>query len=168
MNLTIAIAAAIVAIITIVVLIRRNRTLSDENRQLALEKARVDERLAILKEQAEHSDKAAQDRFAVMAAEALQNNSRTLREQSRMQIAELIAPMKANLDDFRKAYTDAYGKESEKRAMLEQQLNELFSLNRTIGEETRRLGDALKGNTSVQGQWGEMVQIGRASCRERV
>ncbi len=157
MNLTIAIAAAIVAIITIVVLIRRNRTLSDENRQLALEKARVDERLAILKEQAEHSDKAAQDRFAVMAAEALQNNSRTLREQSRMQIAELIAPMKANLDDFRKAYTDAYGKESEKRAMLEQQLNELFSLNRTIGEETRRLGDALKGNTSVQGQWGEMV-----------
>ncbi len=157
MNLTIAIAAAIVAIITIVVLIRRNRTLSDENRQLALEKARVDERLAILKEQAEHSDKAAQDRFAVMAAEALQNNSRTLREQRRMQIAELIAPMKANLDDFRKAYTDAYGKESEKRAMLEQQLNELFSLNRTIGEETRRLGDALKGNTSVQGQWGEMV-----------
>lgn len=89
MNLTIAIAAAIVAIITIVVLIRRNRTLSDENRQLALEKARVDERLAILKEQAEHSDKAAQDRFAVMAAEALQNNSRTLREQSRMQIAEI-------------------------------------------------------------------------------
>jgi len=65
--------------------------------------------------------------------------------------------MKENLEEFRRSYTEAYGKESEKRAMLDQQLRELFNLNRAIGDETRRLGEALKGNTSVQGIWGEIV-----------
>lgn len=146
-----------VAIVLILKLQKRNRELSEENRRLALENARTDERLTVLAENEVRSQEASRDRFAAMAAEALEHNAKTLSEQHRLQIAELLAPMKENLDSFKKSYTDAYGKESEKRAMLEQQLNELFKLNKNIGEEARRLGDALKGNTSVQGQWGEMV-----------
>lgn len=146
-----------VAIVVILKLQKRNRELSEENRRLALENARTDERLTVLAENEVRSQEASRDRFAAMAAEALEHNAKTLSEQHRLQIAELLAPMKENLDSFKKSYTDAYGKESEKRAMLEQQLNELFKLNKNIGEEARRLGDALKGNTSVQGQWGEMV-----------
>lgn len=118
---------------------------------------RAEERLNSAIQLTEKSDKSLRETFAAMAAEAIQQNSQTINAQNRMQIAELIAPMKENLDNFRKSYTDAYSKESEKRAMLEQQLSELFNLNRTIGEEARRLGDALKGNSTVQGQWGEMV-----------
>lgn len=146
-----------VAIVLILKLQKRNRELSEENRRLALENARTDERLTVLAENEVRLQEASRDRFAAMAAEALEHNAKTLSEQHRLQIAELLAPMKENLDSFKKSYTDAYGKESEKRAMLEQQLNELFKLNKNIGEEARRLGDALKGNTSVQGQWGEMV-----------
>lgn len=146
-----------VAIVLILKLQKRNRELSEENRRLALENARTDERLTVLAENEVRSQEASRDHFAAMAAEALEHNAKTLSEQHRLQIAELLAPMKENLDSFKKSYTDAYGKESEKRAMLEQQLNELFKLNKNIGEEARRLGDALKGNTSVQGQWGEMV-----------
>ena len=145
------------AIAVILKLQKRNRELSEENRQLALENARTDERLHVLAENEARAQEASRDRFAAMAAEALEHNAKTLSEQHRQQIAELLAPMKENLDSFKKSYTDAYGKESEKRAMLDQQLSELFKLNKSIGEEARRLGDALKGNTSVQGQWGEMV-----------
>ena len=152
-----ALAAIFVLIAVIAMQARKNRSLADENRRLALDKARADERIDVMREQGEKNDAAMRERFAALAAETLQQNSKSLNEQSRLQIAELIAPMKANLEDFRKSYTDAYGKESEKRAMLEQQLNELFNLNHRIGEETRRLGEALKGNNSVQGQWGEMV-----------
>ncbi|MDE5594894.1 MAG: DNA recombination protein RmuC, partial [Muribaculaceae bacterium] len=146
-----------VAIVLIIRLQKRNRELTNENRRLALENARTGERLNVMAENEVRSREATRDRFAALAAEALERNAKNLNEQNRMQIAELLAPMKENLDDFRKSYTDAYGKESEKRAMLEQQLSELFNLNRSIGEEARRLGEALKGNTSVQGQWGEMV-----------
>lgn len=131
--------------------LRVNLSHSEEKR------IRAEERLTSTQQMAEKSDKALRETFAAMAAEAMQQNSQTLNAQNRMQIAELLAPMKENLDNFRRSYTDAYSKESEKRAMLEQQLSELFILNRTIGEEARRLGDALKGNTNVQGQWGEMV-----------
>lgn len=153
----ISICVIAVSIVIIVRLQRINRSLNAENRRLALENARADERLTALKENAARESEATRDRFAALAAETLQQNSKALGEQNRMQIAELLAPMKENLEDFRRSYTDAYGKESEKRAMLEQQLNELFNLNRIIGDETRRLGDALKGNSSIQGQWGEMV-----------
>lgn len=118
---------------------------------------RAEERLAATLEQQEKSQMTMRDTFAGLAAEAMEHNSQILTAQSRVQIAELLAPMKENLDNFRRSYTEAYNKESEKRAMLEQQLSELFNINRSIGEETRRLSDALKGNSGVQGQWGEMV-----------
>lgn len=157
-TMTFIIIAIIIALIVVIaVLLKKNGRLTEENKRLALDKARADERLAVIAEQSEKNDTAMRERFASLAAESLQQNSKTLNEQSRMQIAELIAPMKANLDEFRKSYTDAYGKESEKRAMLEQQLNELFRLNSALGEETRKLGETLKGNTSAQGYWGEMV-----------
>ncbi len=130
-----------------------------EERLRVSEEARVraEERVKVVEELTRQNEGRMKESFAAIAAESLQRNSGLLTEQSRMQLAELIAPMKTNLDDFRRAYTDAYGKESEKRAMLEQQLNELFRLNHNISEETRRLGEALKGNSGVQGQWGEMV-----------
>lgn len=131
--------------------------LRDNLKQSEERRIRAEERLTSTLQQTEKSDKAMRETFAALAAEAIQKNTQNLNAQNRMQIAELIAPMKENLDNFRRSYTDAYSKESEKRAMLEQQLSELFNLNRTIGEETRRLGDALKGNSNVQGQWGEMV-----------
>lgn len=158
MNLIIAaIIALIILSVISVVLARKNRALTHENRMLALDKARSDERLALMAEMQTKNDTALRERFAALAAESLQQNSKTINEQSRMQIAELLAPMKENLDDFRRAYTAAYGRENEKRAMLDQQLQQLFDINRRLGEETRRLGDALRGNCGVQGQWGETV-----------
>lgn len=155
---------AVGAILAFLSATRRNSNLHKEKERLGEElkqseeqRIRAEERLKSTIQQAEKSDKALRETFAAMAAEAMQQNSQMLNAQNRMQIAELLAPMKENLDNFRRSYTDAYSKESEKRAMLEQQLSELFNLNRTIGEEARRLGDALKGNTNVQGQWGEMV-----------
>lgn len=149
--------AAIVAIAIIISLTKRNQKLVKENRDLALNNARAEERLNVLQERFAQDEKSSRERFTAVASEVLSHNAKSLSEQSRMQIAELLAPMKENLEDFKRAYTDAYGKETEKRAMLDQQLRELFNLNKTIGDETRRLGEALKGNTSVQGAWGEMV-----------
>lgn len=83
----------------------------------------------------------------------LQNNN----SDNRQNDSRLFAAIKENLEQFRQAYTDAYTKETEKRAMLQQQLNQLFQLNHNIGDETRRLSEALRGNNAVQGQWGEMI-----------
>lgn len=76
-----------VAIVLILKLQKRNRELSEENRRLALENARTDERLTVLAENEVRSQEASRDRFAAMAAEALEHNAKTLSEQHRLQIA---------------------------------------------------------------------------------
>lgn len=83
-----------VAVVIIIRLQKHNRDLTDENRRLTLENARTSERLNVMAENEARGQEATRDRFAAMAAEALERNAKTLNEQNRMQIAELLAPMK--------------------------------------------------------------------------
>lgn len=146
----------IIAIVAAAVSMVKIKLLNAKLHKLGIDAALAQERAEMMTRQLQDGNNN-RERFTAIATEVLQANSRQFNELSRQQIAELLAPMKENLDEFRRNYTESYGHESEKRAMLQQQLNELFAINRSIGEETRRLTDALKGNAGVQGQWGEMV-----------
>ena len=63
-------------IIVIAILARKNKSLAEENRSLALDKARADERLAVINEQSEKNETTMRERFAAMASESLQQNSK--------------------------------------------------------------------------------------------
>ncbi|MDE7458462.1 MAG: hypothetical protein K2M77_06290, partial [Muribaculaceae bacterium] len=79
--------------------------LRDNLKQSEERRIRAEERLTSTLQQTEKSDKAMRETFAALAAEAIQQNTQNLNAQNRMQIAELIAPMKENLDNFRRSYT---------------------------------------------------------------
>jgi len=98
-----------------------------------------------------------EQRFSELAAKVLMDNSETLREQNKNGLTEVLAPMKENLENFRKAITERYDNEARERFSLGERIRELVDLNRTVGRETRRLTDALKGNSRMQGDWGEMI-----------
>lgn len=128
------------------------------------ELARTQERLDLLR--AEHERNAAdtirreaesEERFKALAAKVLMANSETLRQQNKNGLAEVLAPMKSDLEQFKRAFTERYDREAGERLSLGQRVRELVELNNTIGRETRRLTDALKGNSKVQGDWGEMI-----------
>jgi DNA recombination protein RmuC len=72
-------------------------------------------------------------------------------------LGEILQPLKENFDQFRKAFTDSYTQEARERFSLSDRIKELVELNQRIGNETRRLTDALKGNSKMQGDWGEMI-----------
>lgn len=150
-----AVAAGTLAIA--VVLSRRNRRLRDVNRNLAIDNARLTERANFLEQQLKENGEGADRRFTAIAAEVLRANSKDLSEQSRGQIAELIAPMKENLDSFRSAVEEIYKRDTERRISLDEHLRILADSNKTVSDEARRLTQALSGNSSVQGRWGEMV-----------
>ena len=136
---------------------RRTGRLRAERQRLEIECARLEERLKGELARQEANEKMLSDRFAAMAADILRSNAESLSALNGAKVSEIIAPVRDNLEAFRRAYTESFGNETERRARLEQQIRDLTELNRSIGAETRRLGDALKGNTSVQGAWGEMV-----------
>ena len=95
--------------------------------------------------------------FNVLASDVLKRNSESLKEANSEQIDALLRPLKENIESFKKTISEGYVKETSSRKLLEVQIERLVKLNETIGEEARNLTSALKGNSKVQGDWGEMI-----------
>lgn len=98
-----------------------------------------------------------EERFSQLAAKALVDNAENLRRQNSNGLEEILKPMRQNIEDFRQTIAQRYDAEARERFSLGERVRELVALNQTIGRETRRLTDALKGNTRLQGAWGEMI-----------
>ncbi len=96
-------------------------------------------------------------RFSELAAKVLAVNSESLRRQNTHGLAEVLAPMRNDLEAFRKSIVERYNEEARERFSLGERIRDLMELNNTVSRETRRLTDALKGNSKLQGDWGEMI-----------
>ena len=73
-------------------LTERNEALLRENERIQKEQARMEAEL--------------EERFRNLAAKVLVSNSEALREQNRTGLAEVLAPMRENLEQFRTAFTE--------------------------------------------------------------
>lgn len=113
--------------------------------------------LARQKEEFDKANEASERRFADLAAKALATNSENLRRQSVHSIAEVLAPMKENIENFRRTIAERYDNEARERYALGKNVARLIELNQLVGAETARLTAALKGNSRMQGEWGEMI-----------
>ena len=95
--------------------------------------------------------------FKNLATEILGEQSQRFKETSRESIDILLKPFKENIVDFRKRVEEIYTTQTSQRGELKSELKRLMELNQTISTEARNLTDALKGNSKVQGDWGEMI-----------
>lgn len=120
-----------------------------------LSAARAD--MARQREDFDRINAASEARFKEMAAQALATNSESLRKASVNSMAEVLAPMRENIENFRRTISEQYTEEARERFALGKSLQQLMTLSRAVSDETARLTSALKGNSRVQGEWGEMV-----------
>ena len=97
------------------------------------------------------------ERFKAIASDILQANSKQLDEHSRASLEAALSPMKTSLEEFTKGYRECYAVENRDRLSMREEIKALHELNTSVGREAGKLASALKGNTSVQGKWGEMV-----------
>lgn len=95
--------------------------------------------------------------FKIIANEVLSSSSDRLRQQNEQHLKDVLTPLRENIDSFRKRVEDTYNTEARERFSLQQSLREMMELNRSIGKEAKELTEALRGNSKVQGDWGEMV-----------
>lgn len=130
------------------------------NRSLSVakeENAKLTERLRYLNEEKERLSRESEARFKNLANEILNRTSRQFKEANETRLAEILTPLKENIDQFKRSITDAYSTEARERFSLQQSIKELVELNRNIGKEAQDLTSALRGNSKVQGDWGEMI-----------
>ncbi len=95
--------------------------------------------------------------FKNLATEILGEQSRAFRETNKESLDILLKPFKDNITEFRERVERIYSYENEQRGELKNELKNLMELNRRITTETTKLTNALKGNSKVQGDWGEML-----------
>ncbi len=97
------------------------------------------------------------EQFKNIATEIFTDHSRQFKESSRESIDTLLKPFKENITSFRDRVETIYNFENEQRGALKNELERLMELNRRITNETHNLTNALRGNSKVQGDWGEMI-----------
>lgn len=128
----------------------RERRIEEAGRRLEEAQSRLEEKTSEL-------GRVSALQFKNLASELLRESTESLRHTNSEQLDAVLTPLKEKLDVFSKAVNDTYVKENATRKSLSDQIDRLMRLNMTIGDETRNLSSALKGNSKVQGQWGEMV-----------
>lgn len=126
---------------------------------LAIKLSSATTRSALLKRQLDEQQtlRDSESRFADIAARVLNDTTSEANKRSRDTISQLISPLREELTNFRKSVDDAYRSEARERFSLAEKIKELVNLNQSLGLQAKELSDALRGNTRVQGDWGEMV-----------
>lgn len=124
--------------------------LSTENARLREQLRQEGEQRAALRSESERN-------FKELATAILDEKSQTFKKSNEERLSEILAPFKANLEGLQKKIEDCYTGEVSEVKSLRDSLKQLTELNVTISREARELSDALRGNSKVQGDWGEMI-----------
>lgn len=95
--------------------------------------------------------------FKNLANEILEDKSRRFTEQNALSLDALLKPLQTKLTEFKEQVSTSYANESRERFALKNEIERLSALNVKMSDETRSLTQALKGDSKVQGNWGELV-----------
>jgi DNA recombination protein RmuC len=122
--------------------------------------ARIKEREAMMGKYMEELNQmraTMQTEFQAVASKILDEKSAKFTELNRTQVETILNPLKMQLGDFRTRIDTVYKTESDDRASLKAQIEQLRELNSKITDEAHALTKALKGNSQARGAWGELI-----------
>ena len=124
---------------------------------LAEKLAARDEALARQKEELTALQERQRVEFKNLAAEILEEKSNQFKQTNRESLELLLKRFRDNIEGFRKKVEEVYEKEAQQRFSLKEEIRHLNEMNLRMSQEANNLTAALKGNSKVQGDWGEMI-----------
>ncbi|WP_106476191.1 DNA recombination protein RmuC [Phytohalomonas tamaricis] len=95
--------------------------------------------------------------FEHLAGRIFDERNRTFTQQSQHNLEALLQPFREQVGQFRERVEALHGEEMRERTRLSAQLEQLAGLNRQMSEDAANLTRALKGDTKMQGNWGELI-----------
>ncbi len=138
-------------------LVERTERQQKEITAISTENARLKEQLRQESEQRAALRKESEQNFKELATAILEEKSQNFKKSNEERLAEILKPFKDNLEGLQSKIDKCYTDEVSEVKSLRASLKELTELNASISREARELSDALRGNSKVQGDWGEMI-----------
>ncbi len=117
----------------------------------------LNEKLNSQKQELEEIQKKFTSEFENIANKILKQNSQEFTVSNQKNISEILNPLKEKIQAFEQKIADTHEKEMRDNISLREEVKKLYELNYKISEEANNLTKALKGDTKVQGNWGELV-----------
>lgn len=124
---------------------------------LHTEKQLLEQQLRILREYVDEIKKQTKLEFENLANQVLDAKTKSFNEQTEKSLDTLLKPLREKIQTFEKTVDDKYSNEAKERHALKSEIERLITLNDKMAFETNSLTQALRGDSKVQGDWGELV-----------
>jgi DNA recombination protein RmuC len=95
--------------------------------------------------------------FENLANKILEDKSNKFTEQNKENMKNILSPLQEKIQNFEKKVEDTHKESIDYHAALRQQILGLRDMNEKMSKETINLTKALKGDSKLQGNWGELV-----------
>ncbi|KZS38600.1 DNA polymerase V [Aquimarina aggregata] len=95
--------------------------------------------------------------FENLANKILDEKSNKFTEQNKENIKNILTPLQEKINTFEKKVEQTHKESIDYHAALRQQILGLKDLNEQMSKEATNLTKALKGDSKMQGNWGELV-----------
>lgn len=95
--------------------------------------------------------------FENLANKILDEKSNKFTEQNKENMKNILSPLQEKIQLFEKKVDDTHKESIDYHAALRQQIIGLSELNAQMSKETLNLTKALKGDSKMQGNWGELI-----------
>lgn len=129
-------------------------------RQLATSESQLKESLNKLENQKDELEKLESKfikEFQLVANKLLESTGQKLNEKNKETIDGLLRPLKENIKDFEEKVDLTHKESIRQNISLKEQLQYLKDQNLKITKEAENLTKALRGDSKMQGNWGELI-----------
>lgn len=143
---------------------QEHQRLQEAREQLSLELTRKQSELQYLTQKAEEQKKEVEQlqekftkEFENLANRILEEKTVKFTEQNKENLKNILTPLQEKILHFEKKVEDTHKESIDYHAALRQQIVGLKEMNEQMSKETINLTKALKGDSKMQGNWGELI-----------
>lgn len=94
--------------------------------------------------------------FENVANRLLEEKSQRFTEQNAQQLWQTLAPLREKIQEFEQNIDRKFLEETREKSSLKKEIEQLHDLNQQLSRDAHNLASALKGQSKVQGDWGEL------------
>ena len=131
--------------------------LNQQNAGLQVNHRNLQERLNEQKQEVTQLQERFAAEFKNLANEIFEEKSKKFTDQNRVNLDELLKPLGEKISDFERKVEQTNKESLERNTALKEQILGLKELNNKMSLDAENLTKALKGDSQMQGSWGEVV-----------
>lgn len=124
--------------------------------QYKAQNANLNEKLELQKKEIQDIREQLYKDFKLTAESILEEKTKKFSEVNEEKLGNILNPLKEKIQTFEKKVEETYNQETREKVSLRKELEQMMKLNMQVSEDTNKLTKALKGDSKVQGDWGEI------------